>query len=286
MTEARRNPLEAGIARLYHYERFREDWLATTLREQKIHCSDPTNLNDPWDCRPWFDYRPMAEDPAQREAMLAFRKPGTDNHPKRATIEDGIRNSPDQLREYLSGLSESLQREICKRRIYCLTPDPCSTLMWSHYADRHRGICLEFHLGNVLFLKAREVMYRSAYPVWVPQEMPAIADQVVLTKSEDWKDEKEWRLVGSPNYAEGYPLKPEGDYFRLPPQALQSVIVGCEAGEERYEAVRSVVHEHAPGLPVKRVTRAPNHYRLEIIAPVPDPSGLPAAPSEQAGQQL
>src|ERR1035438_5184515 len=48
MTEARCNPLQAGIARLYHYEKFCEGWLATTLREQKIYCSDPDKLNDPW----------------------------------------------------------------------------------------------------------------------------------------------------------------------------------------------------------------------------------------------
>jgi hypothetical protein len=55
MTEARCNPLQAGIARLYHYEKFCEGWRATTLREQKIYCSDPDKLNDPWDCRPCFD---------------------------------------------------------------------------------------------------------------------------------------------------------------------------------------------------------------------------------------
>ena len=287
MTEARLNPLQAGIARLYHYETFREDWLATTLREQKIHCSNPASLNDPWDCRPWFDYRPMAEDPAELEAMLdIFRSTaGIDlvNHPVRTVFEDRIRNSPDELRKFLMGFSSNVQREICKRRIYCLTPDPRSTLMWSHYAGNHRGICLEFHVGNLLFVNARKVAYCSVYPVWVPQEMPAIADGAILTKSKDWEYEQEWRLVGSPRYAAGRPLKPEGDFLRLPPRALQSIIVGCEAD---YEAVKKVVDENAPGLSVKRATRAPNHYRLEIVTAAPDPPGLPAVASEHAAQQL
>jgi hypothetical protein len=290
MTEARCNPLQAGIARLYHYEKFCEGWLATTLREQKIYCSDPAKLNDPWDCRPWFDYRPMAEDPAKLEAMLdTFRNTsGSDllNHPGRTKWEHLVRNNPDELSKFLAAFSESVQREICKRRIYCLTPDPCSTLMWSHYAENRRGICLEFHLGNLLFLNARKARYRSAYPVWVPQEMPAIADEAILTKAKDWEKEQEWRLVGSPGYATGHPLKPEGDYLRLPPRALQSVIVGCEARDEGYKAVKKVVGEHAPGLPVKRTTRVPNHYRLEIVTLAPDPSGLPVAASEPAAQPL
>src|SRR5215471_15782801 len=29
---------------------FCPDWLSTTLRDGRIHCSNPINLNDPWDC--------------------------------------------------------------------------------------------------------------------------------------------------------------------------------------------------------------------------------------------
>src|SRR5712692_6523756 len=47
--------LSSGIERLYHYEKFNPDHLRDTLLNQRVHCSDPLNLNDPWDCRPWFD---------------------------------------------------------------------------------------------------------------------------------------------------------------------------------------------------------------------------------------
>ena len=216
----------------------------------------------------------MTKDPAKLEEMLdtirATAGVELANHPMRTKWEDLIRSSPEELRKCLAGFSANLQREICKRRIYCLTPDPCSTLMWSHYAENHRGICLEFHVGNPLFIKARKVTYCSEYPVWVPQEMLTAADRVILTKSKDWEYEEEFRLIGSPYYADGNPLKPEGDFFRLPPRSLQSVIVGCEGD---YEAVKKIVHDHSPGLPVKRASRVPNHYRLEIITPAPDPSG-------------
>src|SRR5271157_5367887 len=64
----------------------------------------------------------------------------------------------------------------------------------------------------------------------------------------EWEYEQEWRLVGSPNYPEGHPLKPEGDFLRLPPRALQSVIVGCEAD---LRVITKVVNEHAPGVPIQ-----------------------------------
>src|ERR1017187_10291790 len=267
MTEAHRNPVQAGVARLYHYQRFDPDRLTTTLRDQRIHCSDPSKLNDPWDCRPWFDSRPMAEDPQRLEALLAFYRstatPDLLNHPSRPIWEDRVRNSPEALRSTLEDFSRQLESHLSKRRIYCLTPDPCSTLMWSHYAQNHTGLCLEFHVGNVLFLKALEVTYRSEYPIWVPQDMDAAALDLMLTKSDAWAYEKEFRLVGT-TFPSSHPLKLDGDYLRLPPRALVAVIVGC-LGD--YDAIRRMVNECASGVAVKRAVRLPNHYSLNIANP-------------------
>jgi Protein of unknown function (DUF2971) len=65
---------------------------------------------------------------------------------------------PRQLQNFIQEVSKRAEGEICKRTIYCLTPDPTSILMWSHYADHHRGICLEFDVANALFLKAWKVV--------------------------------------------------------------------------------------------------------------------------------
>jgi hypothetical protein len=54
---------------------------------------------------------------------------------------------------------------------------------------------------------------------------------------------------------------PYGQYLRVPSDALESVIVGCQGD---YEAMYKIVKEHAPGLPIKRAVRTPNHYSLTI----------------------
>jgi hypothetical protein len=80
--------------RLYHYERFCPEWLEGTLRNKQIHCSDPAKLNDPWDCRVWFDCTRMLRDPLEREKMLSlhrrFLPAETLNHPLRPIYEDRI----------------------------------------------------------------------------------------------------------------------------------------------------------------------------------------------------
>src|SRR5271167_4101580 len=74
MTSGYRTGKDVVSGRLYHYGRFRPEWLEGTLRNRQIHCSDPAKLNDPWDCRVSFDYAPMLRDPLEREKMLALHR--------------------------------------------------------------------------------------------------------------------------------------------------------------------------------------------------------------------
>ena len=223
---------DVHTARLYHYQNFCPARLATMLRQKKIHCADPTRLNDPWDCKPWFHKRADGTGPAVS----------------------------------WDSLSEGIQDEIAKRRIYCLTPDPLSILMWSHYAADHTGICLEFHLSNLLFNKVMGVVYQEEFPAILPEEMYSRVHDVLLTKAKCWSYEEEFRLLGSPYIDENDPLRLHDNFLKLPDLALMSVIVGCK-GE--YDAVKQVVNDSAPGLGVIQVIRAPNEYKL-LMGLAPD----------------
>ena len=188
--------VQLGISRLYHYEKFCPEWLAATLRDQRIHCSNPATLNDPWDCRPRFDNRPHRYNPDElRDWSFGIADPPLTASQK-ADFTNRLRSS-DYIQKFIDGFSDSIQRVIAELRVYCLTPDPCSSLMWSHYANNHRGICLEFATDNPLFDQAQRVDYSLEYPVWLPhQEEEKTAWDLLLTKSDDWEHEREFRVVG------------------------------------------------------------------------------------------
>ena len=69
-----------------------------------------------------------------------------------AWIEGGEYKDSAYWREEEEALSE--QARSGDFRIFCLTPQNESLLMWAHYADSHRGICLQFRntepIGNAL----------------------------------------------------------------------------------------------------------------------------------------
>jgi hypothetical protein len=256
-----RTALQDGVPALYHYEKFDPAHLTTILRDKIIHCSNPANLNDPWDCRPAFDPHSL-DDPEVLEREIAWRL----EHPAKHLWAAQMREDRQARVDFMVEASNWAEKMLAQRRIYCLTPKPDSTLMWSHYAENHRGICLEFGVAdNMLFRLAGKVEYREKYPRWVPcdiNDTPGRVMELILTKSSDWYYEEEYRLisVGAPPSSSFLQL--HGDFFRLPDGALRSVIIGCEAD---HKSIGALIKQCAPELAIKRAMRSPSLYRLEIV---------------------
>jgi hypothetical protein len=189
------------------------------LRDKRIYFSDPLDVNDPWDCKPF------------------------------------LKDAPDRI-------SHLLQAEVVKRRIYCLTPFPENTLMWSHYGDKHRGIAIEFGKDNPLISKARPVSYSKDYPEWT---WTAIWDgnplRVILNKSADWCYEREFRLIGVQT-TDGS-AKLDGNYVALPDGAVTAIVLGCE--NRLHDEVRKILDDYAPAVSIKRIIREQSHYRLKLV---------------------
>jgi hypothetical protein len=266
MSQSVRTAADAGIKFLYHYQKFNPAHLTTILRDKKIYCSDPSSMNDPWDFRPAFDWQPMMIDTGNLKRMFdTFRiaaSPEILNHPLLPVFEQNVRADEKALRRLMDSASEILSRELCIRRIYCLTPLPDSILMWSHYARNHSGVCLEFNVGNnPLFAMAMKVRYCDTYPVFTPQDAGLDAISIILTKAVDWAYEDEYRVVASPKLP-GTALHLQGEYVPLPDGALSAVIIGCKA---RRENIVNLVRKYAPKLPIKYVQRVANKYKLEIV---------------------
>jgi hypothetical protein len=73
----------------------------------------------------------------------------------------------------------------------CFCPSWSNPALWSHYADKHRGMCLGFDVSqNGLLRKVRYVENRTLLPV-----PPTEADmrKLLFTKYQDWSYEEELR---------------------------------------------------------------------------------------------
>lgn len=187
MDSSQRSARQLGINSLYHYQDFdlnsSEDHLGRLqdiLASHRIWCSNPANFNDPWDSKPYFDPA-FLDDPQVRaltaEALISTRTGG----PELDHIDHQLRTKPEFLKTALHQFSVEIFEFIASRwGVYCLTPNPSLTLMWSHYARNHRGLCLEFSAPNTKFQGAAQVRYQKEYPKFLLHE-PASYLGMLLT---------------------------------------------------------------------------------------------------------
>ena len=253
--------------RLYKYR----DLTARTLDMvvgDKLHFADPSTFNDPLDTRPSVEAdvdnselerilgilieRSTAAEMRAGAKAMKLTEPRTrewiEKHSRRqaerriAEIEDGAAD-PDYhyeaaLRSQLRYCIElELLRGYEKGIVSFATRDDCP-LMWSHYGDQHRGICLGYSVPEKSTEDLREVAYGGDRLVKA-SDIGAMLDgddearsrvdaDVLLRKADSWSYELEWRLVGRRG-TEGSPLE------------LEEIIFGMECtGSSKYTVMKAL----------------------------------------------
>ncbi len=259
-----------GITRLYHWERFDDARLRRLLRDRTIYCSDPSTFNDPWDCKPCFNTK-LLEDPLEHKRHVKWavdicrRHNHTMSADDIARMETQLHADRQLLTTTIYQMSHDMWAAITARyRVYCLGSNVGNLRMWSHYADKHRGICVEFSTHNDVMCCPLRVEYFNEFPVARAYSIDETENlRLLLTKADVWKDEREYRLIAqeSGNATNHETLMTNNNLLKLPGGALLSVIVGCHGP---FGAVQRLVAEVSPDIVVKRAERVPNRFELKI----------------------
>jgi hypothetical protein len=112
----------------------------TNLSSGKIWFSDPKKFNDPFDCGLKVEMKDLTD--ADIAAVLddLARTGGA------PTVEQFRRLPADVLKQQIaSGLKGAIELGIRGvRGVACFSEKVNDLLMWGHYAEGHRGFCLEF----------------------------------------------------------------------------------------------------------------------------------------------
>jgi hypothetical protein len=176
MTSRARTP-----TRLYKYRAF-DTRLVDMLVEDKVFFAEPSTFNDPLDTRPevepdldipeleevferlttarisaemtaaakrirYSGYKTLAHigDRTRREAKLLLR-----NIAYQATDPESEEPAPiPQQRLLAMHIARELQRQY-ERGVLSLGAKYDSVLMWSHYGDQHRGVCIGYSMHRLL----------------------------------------------------------------------------------------------------------------------------------------
>ena len=256
---------EPRPAKFYKYRQLIGDsakYLERTICHNEIYFAAPETFNDPFDCHPDFSHEGTAEELMDYYIYLA-KKRGTPM--SEAELQQDARLMlADPMRNPQYGISsDAIQDEYARHLrseygVLCVSAVCDDILMWSHYADFHRGVCLEFD-GEAKFMQ-------RAFPVSYSKERPTIhmrrdSNEVALekslrTKSDHWKYEREWRLLK-------YTVGPGVVQFR--PENLTGIVIGAEATSVTVDLVRRWVSQRAAPISVYQATKNRHTFALDIV---------------------
>lgn len=130
----------SGDRRRYVYE---------TIAESKIYFSSRTDFNDPLDCRINLSADGEPEEwKAYLERALEIHEPGLSRTERAGRISRFVDERTYERPEFRARFKDDGQKEIDRIGLLCLSSRDRDILMWSYYADGHKGVCLGFRYAR------------------------------------------------------------------------------------------------------------------------------------------
>ena len=188
---------------LHKYYRIDNRFLEVLINNE-IWFSNPFEFNDPYDCNLTIDsnntfaeiYDYIIE--VSKKYRKEFIERGDDlSEEAILKIANYRYSNPEKLRETLR---DNMLMELGNKGIACFSKSDNILLMWSHYADSHKGACLTFDPSKDpdYFKYPYNVEYPKDYPIvnFINEKNPhKRAKHMLATKSQDWVYEEEIRIV-------------------------------------------------------------------------------------------
>lgn len=176
------------------------------LVNEEIYFSPPSRFNDPFDCR--IDIRKVLENHAVDQKAIV--------------------------------VIEKLVKEV---GVACFAYDLNNTLMWSHYAQNHEGLCITYEIPQQHIIDNQDKILGWSPVLYDPQEIDRLLVEkkdkpeelitvLLSSKSESWRYEQEFRIVSrTPG-----PQKIEKEW-------IKQICFGLNTSDEDMRLIRKIVAE-------------------------------------------
>mgnify|MGYP001172365836 CR=1 FL=1 len=226
----------------------------------RVWFSSPSELNDPFECRPWYKFDGSLDQIADvAQKMLQKQCPDLTSNMAAA----------EAARLVLEGRHRDLQVQKLVRQVsarwlsnvglFCLSSVCDNILMWSHYADQHHGYCVEFSSANddYMFGAAEPVSYSPEYPVveFFNASIDKQTQLTFLTKHEGWAYEREWRIIDTKR----------GAGFRpYPAKLFKGVIFGLRMPESDRARIREWVGDRGHPVTFYECLQDDRRFAIEV----------------------
>lgn len=197
-------------------------YFVNLMKTGALKFSKPSEFNDPFDCFPTDVFEaPVGEIP-------------------HSVVDKLHRGLQDARSKYIG--------------VACFTPHPDKMLMWSHYGDQHKSICVGFDaeelIANVAKNDQKHPLCTEFKEVTYTDERPTSEDNdFIYKKSLEWEYEDEYRLVsvcsrGSPEWGPGV--------WNIPISSIKEIVLGARIDPALEARVVNFVKSTCPNVVLKK----------------------------------
>jgi hypothetical protein len=265
---------------LYKYRSWDDKNHRRMLWHNEIYFASPRDFNDPFDSHILLLLERMthSQQVGYVAHLLILQNPGLSQPEARSEAEKQVDQGLLTRQDIVKELRKKQQEQRDEWGIFTASSDRANILMWSHYADRHRGFCVGLDYRPLLtffdhfrsrpglpdlYVRIAPVQYAREYPMLVPNELgdEEYHKRQFTAKSCHWTYEEEWRLV---MFDVCGPLQRA---VELPAELITEVILGCRMSEENTqdeEEIKAVLRMREPKPKLFRATKKKLEFGLEI----------------------
>ncbi len=230
---------------LFRYQSINDN-LKNSLENTYLWFSSAKDMNDPFEAIIPYDFNKM-----EASTICRYFRKLIKSHSKQdiAIPNEDLLEKDDQLKQRcIHTIKQGVEKAINKPKILCLSANHKNILMWSHYADGHKGLCIEFDLQKdpLLFSSVHKVQYRSAFPTGnnildnTEAGILKCGTDALLTKALGWVYEEEFRVIKKITPSETPNKQPINNK-----SIIKSIYFGLRTPEKDVKAIKSLLKNAA-----------------------------------------
>lgn len=219
-----------------------------------------------------------------RKLQLKFTHPDNFNDPYDCMASIEFDDVPNDFKKILQQhFSTAIRANLS---VTCFNNNPLNMLMWSHYAQSHKGFLVEFKIPHPTLawvhnaFNVQPVKYQDEFPK-IPLEIsnplkifdPVNSEKMIhfvtnqyLVKSTDWSYEKEFRIL-----AHDYDPNNFNSLLKvIPADYISSVILGAKLTDQDpnknklIESVNYYNYEFQQNIKIYQAVLKPNSFKITV----------------------
>ena len=143
--------------------------------------------------------------------------------------------------------------------ILSLTTNRNNFLMWSHYTESHKGICIGFDVNKVNDIVSGTlgpVIYDDKLPIkHLNNKVTEFIKGLLFTKSNVWEYEDEYRLTK---------MGASRTSIKIPLDAIVEVTIGCKMEQKEKDEIIRVIKDKIPTCKIYEASLSKTKFELDI----------------------